>query len=181
MQEEVVEQPSNQNADAHQYPQPAMPVLFISAALLTAAGMLGGLPAGLLCAIALVAQCTSNCRAGGWGLIGGSLSWLVLAQVTHNRELFFPYTMLLAAVACVQLCGQRLWAGSLAGGAVLAAFFLLRILQKATGRVLLVEFIVAVAILAAVIVVSSQSPRTASIRAAIAVAASLLAYVSLSL
>jgi len=58
---------------------------------------------------------------------------------------------------------------------------LLRILQKATDRVLLVEFIVAVAILAAVIVVSSQSPRTASIRAAIAVAASLLAYVSLSL
>ena len=63
----------------------------------------------------------------------------------------------------------------------MAAFFLLRILQKATGRVLLVEFIVAVAILAAVIVVSSQSPRTASIRAAIAVAASLLAYLSLSL
>ena len=102
---------------------PPTPVLYISAALLTAAGMLGGLPAGLLCAIALVAQCTSNCRAGGWGLIGGSLSWLVLAQVTHNRELFFPYTMLLAAVACVQLCGQRLWAGSLAGGTVLAAFF----------------------------------------------------------
>ena len=174
----------NASSDAALYPQPAMPptpVLFISAALLTAAGMLGGLPAGMLCAIALVAQCTSNCRAGGWGLIGGSLSWLVLAQVTHNRELFFPYTMLLAAVACVQLCGQRLWAGSLAGGAVLAAFFLLRILQKATGRVLLVEFIVAVAILAAVIVVSSQSPRTASIRAAIAVAASLLAYLSLSL
>ena len=69
----------------------------------------------------------------------------------------------------------------LGGGAVLAAFFLLRILQKATVRVLLVEFIVAVAILAAVIVVSSQSPRTASIRAAIAVAASLLAYLSLSL
>ena len=63
----------------------------------------------------------------------------------------------------------------------MAAFFLLRILQKATGRVLLVELIVAVAILAAVIVVSSQSPRTASIRAAIAVAASLLAYLSLSL
>lgn len=69
----------------------------------------------------------------------------------------------------------------LGGGTVLAAFFLLRILQKATGRVLLVELIVAVAILAAVIVVSSQSPRTASIRAAIAVAASLLAYLSLSL
>ena len=63
----------------------------------------------------------------------------------------------------------------------MAAFFMLRNLQKATGRVLLVELIVAVAILAAVIVVSSQSPRTASIRAAIAVAASLLAYLSLSL
>ena len=178
MQEEVVEQSSNQNADAHQYPKPAMPptpVLFISAALLTAAGMLGGLPAGLLCAIALVAQCTSNCRAGGWGLIGGSLSWLVLAQVTHNRELFFPYTMLLAAVACVQLCGQRLWAGSLAGGAVLAAFFLLRILQKATGRVLLVEFIVAVAILAAVIVGSIQGPRTAAFSARNPVGATPLA------
>ena len=160
---------------------PPTPVLVISAVLLTAAGMLGGLPAGLLCAIALVAQCTSNCPAGGWGLIGGSLSWLVLAQVTHNRELFFPYTMLLAAVACVQHCGQRPLTGSLAGGTVLAAFFLLRILQNATGKVLLVEFIVAVAILAAVIVVSSKSPRTASIRAAIAVAASLLAYLSLSL
>ena len=64
---------------------------------------------------------------------------------------------------------------------MLAAFFLLRILQKATAKVLLVEFVVAVAILAAVIVVSRQSPRTASIRAAIAVAASLLAYLSLSL
>ena len=160
---------------------PPTPVLFISAALLTAAGILGGLPAGLLCAIALAAQCSSNCPAGGWGLIGGSLSWLVLAQVTHNRELFFPYTMLLAAVACVHLCGRRLLIGSLAGGTVLAAFFILRILQKATAKVLLVEFIVAVAILAAVIVVSSKSTRTASIRAAIAVAASLLAYLSLSL
>jgi hypothetical protein len=119
-----------------------------------------------------------------------SLAWLAISHATGNRELFFPYTMYLAS--CMAIRGSdradhAAWLGPFEGAVVVAAFMVIRILQQATVRVLVVEFVVAAAILALVVVARAlgrrYAPRVAPVvwHAAIIVASSLLAYASLAI
>ena len=110
-----------------------------------------------------------------------SLVWLAATMATGNRELFFPFTMHLAACAALVAARQSPRAGWLGGGAVIAAFMVIRVLQQATARVLAVELVVATGILAFALMARPWSRRETGREAAIVVAAALLAYASLAL
>ena len=164
-------------------------VVFIVVELLVlaAAHCFGGPPWAVIGAIAVVALALGGIRIESLALMVPSLAWLALSHATGNRELFFPYTMYLASCVALRVAPASRWMGPLGGAAVVAAFMVIRILQQAAVRVLIVEFVVAVAILALVLVARAlgqpYAARVATVvwHAAIITAASLLAYASLAL
>ena len=169
-----------------------MSVIFIIVELLFLAltHLFGGPPWTVIGAIAVVAQTLGGLRSESLAFVMPSLAWLALSHATGNRELFFPYTMYLASCVALRATERTPWLGPLGGAAIVALFMVIRILQQATVRVLVVEFVVATAILALVVVAGSWSRRRAtpfSPRAHVAwtatviVAASLLAYASLAI
>ena len=170
-------------------------VVFIVVELLflAVAHIFGGPPWAVIGALAVVLLALGGIRIESLALMVPSLAWLALSHATGNRELFFPYTMYLAS--CVAMRGsdradRAAWLGPFGGAAVVAAFMIIRILQQATVRVLAVEFVVAAAILALVVVAGSgirrhgahvAPPTNFACRAAIVAASSLLAYASLAI
>jgi len=150
----------------------------------------GGPPWTVIGALAVVAQTLGGIRIGSLALVVPGLAWLALSHATGNRELFFPYTMYLASCVALRATERTPWLGPLGGAAIVAAFMVIRILQQATARVLAVEFVVAAAILALVLVARSWSrrhgvhvaaPTNFAWQAAIVAASSLLAYASLAI
>jgi len=150
----------------------------------------GGPPWTVIGALAVVAQTLGGVRIESLALVVPGLAWLALSHATGNRELFFPYTMYLASCVALRATERTPWLGPLGGAAIVAAFMVIRILQQATARVLAVEFVVAAAILALVLVARSWSRRHGlhvtpythfAWQAAIVVTASLLAYASLAI
>jgi hypothetical protein len=169
-----------------------MSVVFIIVELLFLAvtHIFGGPPWTVIGAIAVVAQTLGGVRIESLALVVPSLAWLALSHATGNRELFFPYTMYLASCVALRDSQRAAWLGPLGGAAIVAAFMVIRILQQATVRVLAVEFVVATAILALVVVAGSWSRRRVTHiataahfawLAAIVAASSLLAYASLAI
>ena len=168
--------------------------IIIELLFLAVTHIFGGPPWTVIGAIAVVAQTLGGVRIESLALMVPSLVWLALSHATGNRELFFPYTMYLASCVALrdsQRATQRAAGlGPLGGAAIVAAFMVIRILQQATVRVLVVEFVVAAAILALVVVAGSgirrrlahvAPPTNFSCRAAIVAASSLLAYASLAI
>ena len=168
--------------------------IIVELLFLAATHIFGGPPWAVIGAIAVVAQTLGGVRIESLALVVPSLAWLALSHATGNRELFFPYTMYLASCVALrnsQRATQRAaWLGPLGGAAIVAAFMVIRILQQATVRVLAVEFVVAAAILALVVVAGSWSRRRVTHiataahfawLAAIVAASSLLAYASLAI
>jgi hypothetical protein len=147
--------------------------------LLAAAQLLGGPPWAALCAIALFALVFTDRRSSSLALIASSLTWLVLSRLTANRQLFFPYTMSLASLVFVQLCDRNFWKAVLGVTAVLAAFFVVRIQQHASVRVLFIEIIVATSILGYAMIAYSLSPRQVISSIVITLVVSLLSFFSL--
>jgi len=148
---------------------------------LATAQIWGGPPWTLVGVIAFLLLAFARPGVEVLGLVAPSLIWLGLAQATDNRELFFPYTMHLAAVVVCRLANRSAALGLLGGGAVVAAFLVIRVAQQATPRVLAVECAVAAAILAAATFARARFPRHAGMDAAIIAAAALLAYAGLAL
>ena len=168
--------------------------IIVELLLLAVAHRFGGPPWTVIGALAVVLLALRGIRIESLALVVPSLAWLALSHATGNRELFFPYTMYLAS--CVALLDSQrstqraAWLGPLGGAAIVATFMVIRILQQATVRVLAVEFVVAAAILAVVVVAGSWScgrvahvapPAQLAWRAAIVAASSLLAYASLAI
>ena len=164
--------------------------IIVELLFLAVAHCFGGPPWAVIGAIAVVAQTLGGVRMESLALVVPSLAWLGLSHATGNRELFFPYTMYLASCVALRESRRAAWLGPLGGAVVVAAFMVIRILQQATVRVLVVEFVVAAAILALVLVARWWSRRHGkqvahvtpfAWQAAIVVASSLLAYASLAI
>ena len=107
--------------------------------------------------------------------------WLVLANVTGNRELYFPFAMYVMAFMV-----SRLWQKgrgvAVLGGILCGVFFLtIRWLQNASMSVLLVEGVVAAGILIAICLYYRQGLDRGWSRMVILLGASLLAYAGLAL
>ena len=131
-----------------------------------------------------LAQAFGGARIESLAIMAPGLVWLALFRATGNRELFFPYSMYLASCVALRAAERAAWLGPIGGGLVVGVFMVIRVLQQATLRVLAVEFAVAAAILAFVLVARSWRPRHGvpfGWEAAIVAASSLLAYASLVL
>jgi len=167
--------------------------IIVELIFLAVAHFFGGPPWAVIGAIAVVLLALGGIRTESLALMVPSLAWLGFSHATGNRELFFPYTMYLASCVALRDSQRASWLGPLGGAAIVAAFMIIRILQQATVRVLVVEFVVAAAILALVVVAGSWIQRRlahvtpaahaahAVWHAAIVAASSLLAYVSLAI
>ncbi|MFM7038547.1 MAG: hypothetical protein ACKO2L_12585 [Planctomycetaceae bacterium] len=154
-------------------------LLFLLAALV--AWCFGGWPALLLL---LVMRCLREIAAP----IGRELAllsipgfWLMLQWYSADRRLFFSWTMGLAA--CVLTSGvNRRWAIRLVSGAgVVAVFLAIRVQQRALPRVLLIETLSAVGILAASALLHGGRPGHLFADAVVVAAASILACFSLAI
>jgi hypothetical protein len=141
----------------------------------------GGPPWTLVGVVAFVLLAFSRPQSGVLAVVAPGLIWLGLAQVTGNRELFFPYAMHLAAVVLCAFAGRGAAWGLVGGSGVAAAFLVVRVAQQATPRVLAVECAVAAAILVAATFAWLRFPRRAGMDAAIIVGSALLAYAGLAL
>jgi hypothetical protein len=155
--------------------------LAVELLFLGATHVLGGPPWTMIGMIAFIAQVFIGVRLESVARLLPSLLWLVLFRVSGDRELFFPYTMYLASHVALGFSQRNIWLASLGGGGIVAAFMTIRVLQNATFRVLAVELVVAVAILAVALVAHAWSRKQAASDALIVAGASLLAYVSLSI
>jgi len=168
--------------------------IIVELLFLAVAHVFGGPPWTVIGALAVVLLALGGIRIESLAIVVPSLAWLALSHVTGIRELFFPYSMYLASCVALrdsQRATQRaVWLGPLGGAAIVAVFLVIRILQQATLRVLAVEFVVAAAILALVLVAclwrrrhGEQVARVTPLawQAAIVVASSLLAYASLAM
>lgn len=151
------------------------------AALILLAQAFGGPPWTIVAMVALVGLSVTAPAPASLALAAPSLAWLGLSHATGNRELFFPFAMHLAAAVICRAGSWRAAAGSLAGLAVVVAFFGVRIWQQATPRVLAVEAAVATAIVLGVVAARRLLPRHPVAEAAIVAAAAVAAYAGLAL
>ncbi len=157
--------------------------LFISLELLflAIAQAVGGPAWTGLGVIACIALAFAGMQPGRLAVLYPSLAWLAASRLTGNRELFFPYAMVLATAVAVLLPRHRFHTAAIGGGVLVAAFLAIRIHQGAGGRVLAVESVVAVAILGIALATRSWTAERVLARAWIPLAASLLAFACLAL
>ena len=161
-------------------------LLIVEAVFLAMAHVAGGPPWTVVIAIAFAVLGISGRPQDGGGrqalwLILPSLGWLLAFRATGNRELFFPFTMYLAAHAALAVSPRGPKAAGLAGGIVVAIFLVIRVLQAATPRVLAVEAVAAGAILAATCLMLVRRDRSLLGDGLILGLASAAAFVSLQL
>lgn len=143
----------------------------------------GGMPWTVLVALALLVESIGGLSACGLAGVASALAWVVAFRVTGNRELFFPFTMHLAAHVGLRLAERDQRVGMGGGALMVVVFLAFRVMQRATPRVLVVEAAVATAILAALFALHRLVvPSRHGVRdVALTVAASLAAYAGLAL
>lgn len=152
----------------------------VELALLGVAHVAGGPAWAAVAAAACLAHVAIDLRGGTLASTLPALAWLAASRLTGNRELFFPYSMLLATTALLAAAPSRKALGLLASGGVVAAFLAARVVQHASARVLAVEIAAAVAVLAAAFAIRTIQPSPAC-RWWLPAAASVVAYACLAL
>lgn len=163
--------------------------ILVEVSLLAAAQLLGGPPWTVLTALAIVLQSIAGLTPAGLGRLAIAFMWLALCVATGNRELFFCFTMTLAAQAATLSPAAEWRQGGLAGGVIVAVFLAFRVAQAATPKVLAIEAAVAVVILAAALLAQHLTARTTAAKpiahqlalTGIVSAAGLAAYAGLAL
>lgn len=156
---------------------------FIAAevAFLVAAHVVGGPPWVAIGVLAFAVQVAADFRLRPLGGLVPAAAWMAAHWLTGNRELFFPYAMALAAHLAGQCVGRGRLPAGVAGGLVMAAFLVIRVLQSATVPVLAVECAVATLILAVVVTVLPAAQKRPWGPIMVTAGASLLAYAGLAL
>jgi hypothetical protein len=164
-------------------PEPAVTLVLVELGILAVAQWFGGTPWTVIVALALVVESIGGLTPRGLWRIAAALVWVVAFHATGDRELFFPYSMQLAAHVGLRLAERDLRVG-IAGGVMMATVFLAsRIVQRATPRVLAVEGAVVVAILVGLVTIRQFLPARGRgwPDVALALGASLAAYAGLAL
>lgn len=152
----------------------------VELAMLAVAHACGGPTWAALAAVACVAHVVAGFEPASLAAALPAVGWLAASRLTGNRELFFPYSMLLATSALLAAPAAKLPAGIGAAGGVIAAFLAARMVQQASGGVLAVEAAAAVVVLATAIATRAVLPSP-WLRWWLPAAASLAAYACLAL
>jgi hypothetical protein len=130
---------------------------------------------------AIVLRSQPEFRGERFLLMACSLVWLAMFRWIFVRQLFFPYTIHLAACAVLFASSKEVWRGCVSGTIVVAVFIAIRFLQGATNRVLSIELVVAAVILASAIGFYQLTPKHAGSRAIVVVLSSLAAVAGLAI
>lgn len=143
--------------------------------------LFGGVAWAQVFLTAIVLQSRPQSRDERLLVMACSLVWLVIFRWILVRQVFFPYTLHLAA--CVVLFGSdyNKWRRYIQGMIVVAVFIAIRFLQGATNRVLIIELIVAAGILAAANGFYQLTRKNAASRAIVVVLSSLAAVAGLAI
>jgi hypothetical protein len=161
---------------------PSLTVFLVGeVALLLVAQAVGGAPWTLVAMVAVVTLSLSGPDVESLACAASALIWLVAFHVTGDRELFFPYSMHLAAATICRTGGHGATAAIVAGAAVAATFLGVRVWQQASAQVLAVECAVVAAIVGVAGLLGGWLPRTRANQAAITAAAAVAAYAGLAL
>lgn len=155
--------------------------LLAEAAFLAVAHVYGGPTWTILGGLAFFGRIVSGSRQPPLAALYAAIVWLAVSWATGSREYFFPYSMHLAACVAVAFGQRSGWLGGLGGLAVAAAFMVVRVLQQATPRVLLVEGLVAAVILVAVVAAAVRLRGRSGAAVAIVAVAAALAWAGLAL
>jgi hypothetical protein len=154
--------------------------IVVELAILALAHGCGGPAWAAVAAVACVAHAVAGLQPAALIAALPAVGWLAASRLTANRELFFPYSMLLATSALLAAPAARSAAGIAAAGGVVAAFLATRVAQQATGRVLAVEAAAAGVVLAAAVATRVFLPSL-GLRWWLPVTASVAAYAFLAL
>lgn len=147
---------------------------------LAGAHWLGGPPWVVLGAATVIFQSVMKPQARGLLQQLPAAIWLICFFWGHNRELFFPYSIALAACVTLLFEGHSRWPGFFAGACIVALFLLVRFVQQATPQVLAVELVVAIIILIALQAFNSRRSRNQLTSLVLVGLASILAYIGLA-
>ncbi len=175
------------NTTSEQTPRQRQPSVEKAAFLVTEVGFLSALavwggPAWVgvaVPAIFIEIYCGSQLRSLGMLIPAGI--WFVLCTLTGNRELFFPYAMYVMAFMVIRLWERGRGAAIMGGLSCGCLFLFIRWLQNATMSVLLVEGVVAAAIVLALSVFCWLGLNRGWMQLFGLLGASLLAYAGLAL
>jgi hypothetical protein len=91
-------------------------------------------------------------------MFASSLVGILAMAQTGDRRLFFAFTCWLATWAFIHQRNQRYWTGVFASIALMIVFFLIRIHQGASGRVLWFELVVSISLGGLAVVLESVVP-----------------------
>lgn len=148
---------------------------------LAAVALVGGWPWALVSLMVLAVVWRTDFRAASvLATVVPGLCWLALYQWTGDHRLFFPYAIQYAVQMAYLSGGSAVRRTLLGGGSVVLVFVLIRIAQSATAGVLLVEVLVAAAVLALASGVHDSSGRDLRARVLSAAVSSVLAYAGLA-
>lgn len=154
--------------------------IVVEVAILAIAHACGGPAWAAVAAVACVAHVIAGFEPAALVAALPAIGWLAASRLTGNRELFFPYSMLLATSALLAAPAAKSAAGVAVAGSVVAAFLAARVAQQATGRVLAVELAAAGVVLAAAVAARRYLPAQ-GLRWWLPAAASFAAYACLAL
>ncbi|MFM7243265.1 MAG: hypothetical protein ACKO40_03695 [Planctomycetaceae bacterium] len=154
--------------------------ILVEVVILAVAHACGGPAWAAVAAVACVAHVFAGFEPAAIVAALPAVGWLAAARLTGNRELFFPYSMLLATSALLATPAATSPAGVAAAGGVVAAFLLARVVQQASGRVLAIELAAAAVVMVAAVAAQALLPRL-RLRWWLPAAASLAAYACLAL
>ncbi len=146
------------------------------------ATLFGGWEWALMCLIVLVSLWRIEFGVVSvLATVGFSFFWLALYSWTGDRRLFFPYSMQFAVQMGYLLRGRVNHPAIVGGGVLVAVFAAIRTAQLASVGVLIVELVVAAAILVITVHTGGRGSRAASVRVIAGALGSLLAFGGLAL
>jgi hypothetical protein len=164
-----------------QRPWKSLAFVAFESVLLAVAAAFGGPAWTGMMVLALLVEVSAGSQLAGLAWLVPALGWLAPAVLTANRELFFPYSMAVAAFMACRLRQRSLAAAGWAAAAGVLVFLGIRFAQQATWQVLATESMVAGGILLMIVGSCRWLPERPWQTGLVMAVASGLAYAGLAL
>lgn len=158
-------------------------LLFVvgEASIIALVAFMGGPAWTGMTVLALLAEVAAGSHLAGLVWLTVAVGWLAVAQVTQNRELFFPFAIAVTALIACRLRRRSLAVSMLGAIAGVFVFLAIRVAQQATWQVLATEAAVASGILLVIVTGCRWLPERSWATGVLMAVASMLAYLGLSL
>jgi len=164
-----------------QRPWNSLSFVALEAVLLAVTAVFGGPAWTGMMVLALLAEVAAGSQLAELAWLVPVVGWLAAALFSANRELFFPYSMAVAAFMACRLRQRSLRGAAGTAAAGVLAFLGIRLAQQATWQVLATEAAVAVGILLVIVGGCRWLPERPWVTGLVMAVSSGLAYAGLAL